>query len=58
MKAALKRNADITVNIDADGQFNPQDITKLIDPIISGNADFVTGSRFLNPDFYRVMMRI
>ena len=46
--SALKMGADIIVNIDADGQFNPKDIPKLIKPILDGNADFVTASRFLD----------
>jgi len=33
--------------LDADGQHDPDDIPKLIKPIISGDADFVVGSRFL-----------
>lgn len=46
MKTALAKGADIIVNIDADGQFNPQDIPQLISPIVQGKADFVTCSRF------------
>lgn len=30
IEEALKRKADIIVNVDADGQFNPSDIPKLI----------------------------
>jgi len=47
--SALKMGADIIVNIDADGQFNTEDISKLIKPIIDGKADMVTASRFANP---------
>ncbi len=47
---ALGLGADIIVNIDGDGQFNPQDIPKLIEPIIKGQADMVTASRFADPD--------
>ena len=43
---ALKAGAGIIVNIDADGQFNAKDIPKLIGPILQGNADFVTCTRF------------
>jgi len=43
---ALKNKADIMVNIDADGQFNPDDISKLIDPILEGEADIVSADRF------------
>ncbi len=48
IEAALKMNANIIVNIDADGQFNPKDIEKIIAPILLGNADVVTCSRFLD----------
>jgi glycosyltransferase involved in cell wall biosynthesis len=44
---ALKNNCDIMVNIDGDGQFSPEEIPKVIEPLIAGEADFVTGSRFL-----------
>lgn len=43
---ALKNNADIMVNIDADGQFNPNDIPRLIQPILNGEADMVSADRF------------
>jgi glycosyltransferase involved in cell wall biosynthesis len=38
---------DIIVFIDGDGQHNPDDITRLVQPIIDGNADMVIGSRCL-----------
>jgi glycosyltransferase involved in cell wall biosynthesis len=43
--------ADIMVNMDADGQFNPADIEKLILPILEGKAGFVTASRFIDKAF-------
>src|SRR3989344_6359232 len=45
---ALKRKADVIVNVDADGQFNPLDVPKLISPILDNKADFVTATRFKN----------
>jgi len=50
LRTALGLGADIIVNIDADGQFNPADIPKLIAPVIEGKADMVTASRFADPD--------
>lgn len=58
LRKALELSPDIMVNIDADGQFNPKDITKLIEPIISSKAEFVTASRFLDPEQYPKMKRI
>jgi len=40
--------ADVLVTFDADGQHNPNDISKLVQPIIDKNADIVVGSRFLD----------
>ncbi|MDP2946941.1 MAG: glycosyltransferase family 2 protein, partial [Nanoarchaeota archaeon] len=48
VEEALKMEADIMVNIDGDGQFNPRDIPKLIKPIIENRVDFVTASRFID----------
>ena len=46
LQAALAMGADVIVNIDSDGQFDPQDIPKLIEPILDQQADMVTASRF------------
>ncbi len=43
---ALKEGADIMVNIDADGQFDPNEIPKLLHPIFTNQADMVIGDRF------------
>ncbi len=47
-KAASRDNTDILIIIDGDGQHNPDEITRLIAPIINDGADMVIGSRFLN----------
>lgn len=46
VESSLKEKADIMVNIDADGQFNPNEIPHLLDPILSGRADMVIANRF------------
>jgi glycosyltransferase involved in cell wall biosynthesis len=40
-------NSDVLVTIDADGQHDPRDISVLIQPILNGDADIATGSRFV-----------
>ena len=45
LEAALKAGADIIVNTDADNQYASRDIAKLIEPILTGRADFVVGVR-------------
>jgi len=46
MRYAIERGADIIVKIDADGQMDPSQVPALIDPIVSGRADYVKGDRF------------
>jgi glycosyltransferase involved in cell wall biosynthesis len=45
----LDHGADLIVSIDADGQFNPADIPTLIAPVVAGEAEFTTASRFKDP---------
>ena len=44
---AKKKEADILVTFDADGQHRPEDIMSLTKPIIDQEAEVVIGSRFL-----------
>ena len=46
---ALSLRAEIMVNIDADGQFDPADIEKLIHHLQQEKADLVVGDRFTDP---------
>jgi glycosyltransferase involved in cell wall biosynthesis len=48
LEYAIEQNADILVNIDADLQYAPEDISLLIQPILDNEADFVTADRFNN----------
>jgi glycosyltransferase involved in cell wall biosynthesis len=45
---ALENKADILVSIDADRQFNSDQIPHMIKPLLRGKADMVTGNRFEN----------
>jgi glycosyltransferase involved in cell wall biosynthesis len=42
---SLKQGADYIVNTDADNQYAGQDIVKLLQPLLSGEADIVIGDR-------------
>jgi glycosyltransferase involved in cell wall biosynthesis len=46
IQEAMKLGADLIVTIDADGQYNPDQIPDLLQPILDGKADLVLGSRF------------
>lgn len=45
----IDHGADLIATIDSDGQFDPADIPQLIAPVVAGEADFTTASRFMDP---------
>jgi UDP-N-acetylglucosamine---dolichyl-phosphate N-acetylglucosaminyltransferase len=49
ISAALRLGAELIVTFDADGQHDPNDIGRLLDPIENGEAEVVIGSRMLDP---------
>ena len=56
--AGRKIGADIFVTLDADGQHDPCEIPKLVEPIVNGGAHVVIGSRYVkgaisDTPFYR-----
>ena len=44
---ARVRGAQVIATIDADGQYDPLELERLVEPIASGRADFANGSRRL-----------
>lgn len=44
---ARELNADVLVTLDGDGQHDPREIPRLIEPVLENKADIVLGSRFL-----------
>ncbi|MEA3323132.1 MAG: glycosyltransferase family 2 protein, partial [Patescibacteria group bacterium] len=44
--SALTNGADIMINIDADGQFDANEIPSLLKPVLDGKADMTVGDRF------------
>ena len=47
---ARARGAGVIATIDADGQYEPEEIARVVEPILSGRADFVSGSRRLGAE--------
>lgn len=45
--AARALKADVLITLDADGQHDPEQIARLLEPIKDGSADLVLGSRFM-----------
>jgi hypothetical protein len=46
-RIAREGGARFIVSLDADGQYDPSEIPRLLEPIVEGEADFVSGSRRL-----------
>ena len=57
LRSGLKNiSGDIVIFQDADLEYDPNDYTKMINPILLNKADVVFGSRFLgSPDGQRVL---
>ena len=47
-KYALKKDYDIAIQFDGDGQHSVESVKDLVEPIVSDKADFVLGSRFVD----------
>ena len=46
MSEGVKRKASAVVFADADGEYPPEELQNLVEPILTGHADYVVGSRF------------
>jgi glycosyltransferase involved in cell wall biosynthesis len=49
-RIAREGGARYIVTTDADGQYDPADTERVLEPVVSGEADFVSGSRRLGRD--------
>ncbi len=49
-RIAREGGAHYIVTTDADGQYDPADAQRVLEPVVSGAADFVSGSRILGRD--------
>lgn len=54
---ARKRGARVIATIDADAQYLPQELERVVEPIVAGRADFVNGSRRLGTELTTDPMR-
>jgi dolichol-phosphate mannosyltransferase len=54
-RAAIADGADIIVKLDGDGQMDPVLIPRLVQPIVSGEADYTKGNRFYDLEGLRPM---
>jgi glycosyltransferase involved in cell wall biosynthesis len=54
---ALADGADVVAVMNGDGQMDPAVLDRIIDPVVSGAADYAKGNRLSRPDDYRDMSR-
>jgi Glycosyltransferases involved in cell wall biogenesis len=47
--AALREGADVVVMLHPDGQYDPEILPAMVQPILDGEAEMTLGSRFLQP---------
>jgi glycosyltransferase involved in cell wall biosynthesis len=47
LRAAVEAGAEVVAYLDADLEYHPEEIPRLVEPIVAGRADYVLGSRFL-----------
>jgi glycosyltransferase involved in cell wall biosynthesis len=50
---AAEHGYDVAIQIDGDGQHDPREIVKLLEPLLAGEADMVAGTRFAGGEGYR-----
>ena len=58
VEAALEGGYDLLVTLDGDGQFAPEEIPALCAPVLAGESDAATGSRFLAGSTVHGMPRV
>ena len=46
LQLATERHAVVAAFCDADGEYDPTELERVVTPILDGNADYVVGSRF------------
>lgn len=58
VRAAVQDGMKVIVKLDGDGQMDPAEISRLIEPICLGEADYVKGNRFYRLESLRQMPRV
>lgn len=54
-KMSLKLEYDVTVVMAGDAQMDPEELTKIIDPVVDNKTDYVKGNRFFYEKTWQIM---
>jgi len=57
-RKAVEEQMDIVVVMAGDAQMDPAELTKILDPVVEGRADYAKGNRFINGEAWRFMPRV
>jgi glycosyltransferase involved in cell wall biosynthesis len=57
-KWAIANDFDIAVRMDGDGQMNPDDLSGLLEPIVTGKANFAKGNRLFTGEAYKRIPKV
>ena len=58
IRAAVLRGAEVVVTCDADGQHDPEDVARVLVPVVRGDADVAIGSRLVGGGWMPLRRRI
>lgn len=54
-RAAFTETMDVAAVMAGDGQMDPEDLVRIIEPIVTGRADYCKGDRLSHPDVFGTM---
>lgn len=57
-RKALELGCDVVIKIDGDGQMDPKQIDRLVEPLLRNEADYTKGNRFINLATLRTMPKV
>jgi glycosyltransferase involved in cell wall biosynthesis len=57
-KYAAENNFDVAVRMDGDGQMDPADMPDLLEPVVTGQADFAKGNRLFTGEAYKKIPKV
>ncbi|MBW1851555.1 MAG: glycosyltransferase [Deltaproteobacteria bacterium] len=57
-KWARDNNIDVAVRMDGDGQMPPENLKKILSPVVEGRADYSKGNRLFTGEAYKIIPKV